>query len=79
VIIERTPTQAAAMGDLSGNEIFRFFVYRDPTAPGTYYLASAQALVDEIKPSHTIGQVIESVGAIYDDPHSLYDRDLPGL
>ncbi len=76
VIIERTHAQASAMGD--DREIFRFFIYRDPTQPGTYYLASAQALVNTIKPSHTIGTVIESVNALYDSPFSLYDRDLMG-
>lgn len=77
VVIEITPAQAAALGD--AREIFHFFIYRDPTAPGTYFLASAQQLVDQISASHTVGQVIESIGAIYDDPHSLYDRDLFGV
>jgi len=75
-IIERTHSFASSLGD--DREIFRFFVYRDPTAPGTYFVMSAQALLDTIKPSHTIGQVIESTSALYDDPHSLYDRDLMG-
>lgn len=77
VVVERTPAQAAATGD--AREIFRFFIYRDPTAPGTYYLDSAQALIDQIKPSHTVGSMIESVNFLYDDPHSLYDRDLRGV
>lgn len=76
VVLERTPAIAASMGDV--REIFRWFVYRDPTAAGTYYLNSAQALVDEIKPSHTVGQVIESINFLCDDPHSLCDRDLLG-
>ena len=78
VIIERTHAQAVTMGDLSGNEIFRFFAYRDPTIPGTYYLASAQALIDKIKPSHTLGYAIESIDFLCDDSHSLCDRDLLG-
>jgi uncharacterized protein YmfQ (DUF2313 family) len=76
VVIERTHAQAVAMGD--EREIFRFFIYRDPTLPGIYFLASAQEIVNAMKPSHTIGTVIESIAALYDDPHSLYDRDLMG-
>ena len=78
VVIERTHAQAITMGDLSGSEIFRFFIYRDPTLPGTYFLASAQTLVNQIKPSHTIGTVIESISLLCDDAHSLCDRDLLG-
>ena len=76
VVIERTPAQAAGMGD--PREIFRFFIYRDPGLPGTYFVASAQALVDKMAPSHTIGTVIESIDAEYDDPNTLYDRDILG-
>jgi hypothetical protein len=76
VVLERTHAAAAALGD--DREIYRFFVYRDPSLPGSYFVASAQALVDSMKPSHTAGHVIESISALYDDPHSLYDRDLLG-
>jgi hypothetical protein len=76
VIIERTRAQVVAMGD--DREIFRFFVYRNPSLPGTYFLASAQAQVMKMKPSHTIGTVIESVTFTVDDPHSIADRDLVG-
>jgi uncharacterized protein YmfQ (DUF2313 family) len=76
VVIERTRAFCIAIED--DREIFRFFIYRDPSLPGAYFLASAQVLVDEMKPSHTIGQVIESVSARYGDPHSLYGRDLMG-
>lgn len=76
VVIERSRAQVIAMGD--DREIYRFFVYRDPSLPGTYFLAAAQALVDDMAPSHTQGTVIESIGMLYDDPHSLYDRDLMG-
>jgi hypothetical protein len=79
VVIERTHAQAITMGDLSGNEIFHFFIYRDPTSPGTYYLASAQALVNQIKPSHTVGTVIESIDFLCDSATSLCDRDLLGV
>lgn len=76
VVIERSHAFAVSIGDV--REIYRFFIYRDPTLPGTYSVADAQALVDQIKPSHTLGQVIESVNFLCDDPHSLCDRDLLG-
>lgn len=76
VVLERTHAFAASMGD--EREIYRFFIYRDPTLGGTYFLASAQALVDSMKPTHTAGYVIESIDALYDDPFTLYDRDLLG-
>lgn len=76
VVLERTHAFAASIGD--DREIYRFFVYRNPLLPGAYFLASAQAVLDAIKPSHTIGHVIESVSALYDDGFSLYDRDLLG-
>lgn len=79
VIIERTAAQAILMGDLDGREIFRFFVYRDPGEPGTYDIEGAQALIDQIKPSHTEGYVIESIDFLCDDPYSLCDRDLLGV
>lgn len=76
VIIERTHADAVALGD--ARLIYQFYVYRDPALAGTYYLDQAQALLDEIKFSHTNGKVIESTDFLYDDPHSLYDRDLLG-
>lgn len=76
VVIERSRADAVAMAD--DREIYRFFIYHDPTLPGAYYLASAQALVDQIKPSHTAGHVIESVNMLCDDPFSLCDRDILG-
>lgn len=83
VVIERSLAYISAVGDQ--REIYQFFIYRDPTLPGTYFLASAQALVADLatqsggmKPSHTKGFVIESINMLYDDAHSLYDRDLLG-
>jgi hypothetical protein len=77
VIIERTHAMAAAMGD--DREHYRFFVYRDPALPGTYYLDAAQALVDDINRSTCKGHVIESINFLCDDPHSLCDRERPDL
>lgn len=76
VVLERTAAMAAAMGDV--REIFRFFVYRDPTLPGTYYLDSAQQQLDAIKPKHTAGHVITSIDFLCDDEYSLCDSDLLG-
>lgn len=76
VVLERTHAMAASMGD--DREIYRFFIYRDPTLPGSYFLDSAQSLVDKIAASHTIGHVIESVDFLCDDEFSLCDRDLLG-
>ncbi len=76
-VIERTPAEAAAMGD--PREIYRFFIYRDPALPGTYDIAAAQAIVDRIKPSHTEGYVVQSLNFLCDDPLSLCDRDSLGV
>ena len=75
-IIETSPAEAASMGDV--REVFRFHIYRDPTLPGSYSVTDAQALVDQIKPSHTVGTVIESVDFLCDDSLSLCDSDLLG-
>lgn len=77
VVIERSHAFAVSLGD--DREIFRFFIYRNPALPGTYFLASAQALVDKIKPSHTVGAVIESVSFLCEDPHDECERDLLGV
>ena len=76
VIIENTHAMAVALGDV--REIFRFFVYRNPALGGTYYIDSAQELIDQIKPSHTAGHAIESINFLCDDEFSLVDRDLLG-
>jgi hypothetical protein len=77
VVIERNRAYAIAVGD--DREIYRFFIYRDPTLPGAYFLSSAQEIVDQIQPSHTVGRVIESISFKCDDPFSLCDRDLLGV
>jgi uncharacterized protein YmfQ (DUF2313 family) len=76
VVIERSRSFCISVRD--DREIFRFFIYRDPSLPGTYYLNSAQEIVNAMCPSHTIGHVIESISMLCDDPHSLCDRDLLG-
>ncbi len=79
VVIERSAAFAATIEDLDGRAIYRFFVYRDPTLPGAYYIQSAQEVLDRIEHSHVIGKVIESVSFKCDDPYSLCDRDLLGV
>lgn len=76
VVLERTPAFAASIGD--AREIFRAFIYRDPTLPGTAFIASAQTQATAMKPSHTVVTVIESIALACDDAHSLCDRDLLG-
>lgn len=77
VVIERSRAFAIAVGE--DREIFRFFIYRDPSEPGTYFIDSAQEVVDKMKPSHTVGYVIESASMLCDDPFSLCDRDILGV
>jgi hypothetical protein len=86
VVIERTNASALAMGGPGTGptglgherEVYRFLIYRDPAEPGSYDLAGAQALIDEIHHSNTLGQVIESIDFLCDDEFSLCDRDLLG-
>lgn len=77
VVIERERAFALLVGE--DQEIYRFFVYRDPTEPGSYDLEGAQDLVDEMSHTHTKGQVIESIDFLCDDEFSLCDRDLLGV
>lgn len=60
-------------------EIYRFLIFRDWTAPGTYDLAEAQRLVDAMKPTHTKGVLFETKAMVCNDPHSLVNRDLIGV
>jgi hypothetical protein len=76
VVIETSHADAVAIGDV--REIFRFYIYRNPSLPGLYYVDSAQELVDQIKPSHTAGHIIESIDFLCDSPLDLCDRDLLG-
>lgn len=77
VVIEHSRAFAIAVGD--DREIYNFYIYRDPGLPGTYDLDAAQSLVDSMKPTHTRGNVIESIDFLCDDPANLCDRDLLGV
>lgn len=74
VVIENDRADAIAVDD--DREIFKYHIYRDPNLPGSYDVAGAQEVVDSIQHSHVQGKIIESIGMICDDPHSLCDRDL---
>ena len=76
VVLERTAAVATSMGDV--REKFRFFVYRNPALPGTYYVDAAQEQLDATKKSIAAGHVIESIDFLCDDEFSLCDRDLLG-
>ena len=71
-------SRASAISMSEDRAIYRFYVYRDPSLPGTYTVADAQAPLDRLSHSHTKGKVIESTAMICDDPYSLCDRDLIG-
>ena len=77
VVIETSRADAIAMAD--DKEIYRFYIYRDPTDPGNYDLSGAQSLVDDITHTHAKGTVIESNNFLCDDPYSLCDRDILGI
>ncbi len=49
-------------------------VYDDPTK-----LAAILAIVEQMKPAHTRGSVCVTVGFRFDDPDSLFDRDVFGV
>ncbi len=75
-IILHSRAFAIAVGD--DTEIYKFFVYRDPALSGTENWQAAQAVLDQIKPAHTEGYVIQSVDFLCEDEFSLCDRDILG-
>lgn len=75
-VIETSRALTVLVGD--DREIYRWFIYRDPTLPNAYDLDSAQTLADSMSPTHTKVYLIESIAAECDDPYSLCDRDLLG-
>lgn len=77
VLLETSRAQAIAQAN--DREIYRFFVYRDPSLPGTPDLVAAQAIIDQICHSHTQGHVITSLSFKCDDANSLCDRDRLGV
>lgn len=76
VVIERGRVFAVAVGD--DQEIFRFFIYRDPADPGSYSIDDAQDVIDLMQPAHAQGHAIEELAFKCDEATSLCDRDLIG-
>lgn len=66
--------------DLSGkaDDIFTFFVHRDPTDPGSFDLKVAQRTLDVVAQGHAVGVAGESDVFLTDDDSSLTDRDVLG-
>lgn len=54
---------------------YRFFLYRDPTLPGSYDTEAAQELLDSYVQSQTKGIVCETLVFRAGDPYSLVGRD----
>lgn len=77
VVIEMTRAQAIAISD--DRSIYLFHVYRNPALTGTADIEAAQAVLDTVAQSHTLGRVCESVALRCDNPDSLCDRDLLGV
>lgn len=77
IVTEQTRAFAVSVSD--DREIYRFFIYRNPALPGSYDLAAAQAIVNQMKPSHTAGFVIAGLGLLCDDPGGLCDIDILGV
>lgn len=71
-IIETSVAQAAATGD--PRNVYTFFVLRDWSAPGTYYLDRAQKLLDAIAPAHTRGLVIETNQNVIGSQYAIVGR-----
>ena len=75
-VIELTAADAAVIAVPS--RIFQFYVFRNPSTPGTPDFDAAQAQCDRLRPSHTRCTIIESTNFLTDDPDSLTDRDILG-
>ena len=72
-VIEISRADAIATG--VDEDIYRFYVYRDPGLAGTPDLAAAQLELDLVAHSHTKGYVIESTSFIVESATSLVSRD----
>lgn len=77
VVIENSRADAIATGE--DRDIYKFYIYRNPSLPGSYNLTDAQDMINRMKPSHTEGHIIESDDFLCDDPYSLCDRDILGV
>lgn len=57
------------------NRVYEWYIYADPALTTNPDVASAQVMVDRMKPAHTDGKVIRSKALLYDDDNNLLDRD----
>jgi len=57
-----------------GPRPFRWYVYRDPTLPGTPDLVAAHAQIQRLKHAHTAATVITTKSLLADSPSSGADR-----
>jgi hypothetical protein len=64
--------------DIDSAQIYNFFCLRDPALPGTADLVEAQRLFKRTALAHMRAFVVESLALKFDDPHSLFDRDVIG-
>lgn len=60
------------------DNVFKWFVYRNPALGGDPDIRGAELVVNKIQPAHTRGLVCESKVALCDDEFSLCDRDPVG-
>lgn len=76
--VELIPTPAASLPAGGEDGAFVGFVHREPTDAGRYNLGDAQRIMDRCKQAHTLILVGESDCFRFDDPNSLFDRDVFG-
>lgn len=74
VEIIETPLSLIQVGQ--EDQIFFYYIHRDPSDGGSYDIQDGQRMLDKIKSAHTLGIVGESDCARWDDPYTLYDRDI---
>jgi hypothetical protein len=57
-------------------DVFRWYVFRDPAiSPTNYDESGAQVVIDRIAPAHTIGTVVKAKTVLCDSPFSRCDRE----
>lgn len=80
--VEIIESSKAARDSVSGGgaeaDVFFAYVHRDPAQSGSYQIKNAQRLATALKHAHKLILVGESDYGLYDDPYTLYDRDIYG-
>ena len=77
--VEFIETPLSLVPTQNPENIFFAFVHRDSADGGTYDLRRAQQQIDRMKLAHLCILVGESDLFLYDDDHSLFDRDVLGV